>query len=430
MNIFVTKLCKNNCPYCFAQEFMQSRTELSRENATKFIEFLRRNKKNIRRILPELNIMGGEPFLYEDLGWFIKKIRSSKDQLVEIITIFTGGIFPTKNLDLLDGIGHTTALCLNLNEKKTYASEAAYNQVIHNLKTMIDKKYLSVGLSYNIASLDFNGDEIIETSKKFGINHLRIAIANPVYGSENPGVVHPKDYHLLAPKVFKFIKKCHANSIIVNLDCRIPLCFFTEKQIGWFFLHNQRISRGIQSCACGGGPLCVSPELEVSKCTVFHKKTLHLDYFSSVYDINGWVLNEIDHKFGIPDLYPKCATCPHRTRCSGGCPAWKKGFLDNPDEYAQLNEWVDLLNKNLHLYQQYTETKDNAIHDEFIKNGAKISKKFESLTRKKEPDMLYRMYLYHKMTGNSKQSRKYLRKAIHYGLNEKTIANFNNSGDE
>jgi radical SAM protein with 4Fe4S-binding SPASM domain len=374
--------------------------------------------------------MGGEPFLYEDLGWFIKKIRSSKDQLVEIITIFTGGIFPTKNLDLLDGIGHTTALCLNLNEKKTYASEAAYNQVIHNLKTMIDKKYLSVGLSYNIASLDFNGDEIIETSKKFGINHLRIAIANPVYGSENPGVVHPKDYHLLAPKVFKFIKKCHANSIIVNLDCRIPLCFFTEKQIGWFFLHNQRISRGIQSCACGGGPLCVSPELEVSKCTVFHKKTLHLDYFSSVYDINGWVLNEIDHKFGIPDLYPKCATCPHRTRCSGGCPAWKKGFLDNPDEYAQLNEWVDLLNKNLHLYQQYTETKDNAIHDEFIKNGAKISKKFESLTRKKEPDMLYRMYLYHKMTGNSKQSRKYLRKAIHYGLNEKTIANFNNSGDE
>ena len=429
MNIFVTKKCGNNCPYCFAQEFMQSRTDLSEENALKFIEFLRRNKKTIRRILPELNIMGGEPFLYQNLGWFIKKIKNRKEQLVGTFTIFTGGIFPTENLNLLDGIKNV-GICLNLNEKKTYASESAYNQVIRNLKTMIDKKYLAVGLGYNIASLDFNGDEIIDTAKKFGINHLRIAIANPVYGSENPGVVHPKDYHLLAPKVFKFIKKCHANSIIVNLDCRIPLCFFTEKQIGWFFLHNQRISKGIQSCACGGGPLCVSPELDVSKCTVFHETTLHLDYFSSVYDINGWVLNEIDHKFGTPDLYPKCSTCPHRTRCSGGCPAWKKGFLDNPDEYAQLNEWVDLLNENLHLYQQYTETKDIAIHDEFIKNGAKISKKFESLTRKKEPDMLYRMYLYHKMTGNSKQSRKYLRKAIHYGLNEETITNFNNSGDE
>lgn len=429
MNIFVTKVCNNNCPYCFAQEFMKERTELSEENALKFIEFLKRNKKEIRRPLPELNIMGGEPFLYKNLGWFIKKIRNRKEPLVGIFTIFTGGIFPTENLNLLDGI-KGIGICLNLNERKTYTSESAYNQVIQNLKTMIDKKYLSVGLGYNIASLDFNGDEIIDTAKKFGINHLRIAIANPVYGSENPGVVHPKDYHLLAPKVFKFIKKCHANGIIVNLDCRIPLCFFTEKQIGWFFLHNQHISRGIQSCACGGGPLCVSPELQVSKCTVFHETTLHLDYFSSVYDINGWVLNEIDHKFGTPDLYPKCTTCPHRTRCSGGCPAWKKGFLDNPNEYDQLNEWVDLLNGNLHLYQLYTEKNDNALHNEFIQNGAKISKKFESLTRKKEPEMLYRMYLYHKMTGNSKQSRKYLRKAIHYGLDEETIANFNNSGDE
>lgn len=429
MNIFVTKICNNNCPYCFAKDFMKERTELSEENAIKFIEFLRRNKKEIKMALPGLNIMGGEPFLYQNLGWLIRKIKSNKEKLVENFSIFTGGIFPTENLNLLDGIKNLQ-ICLNLNEKKAYSSESAYNLVLHNLKTMIDKKFMQVGLGYNIASLDFNGDEIIETAKKFGINHLRIAIANPVYNSKDIHVVSPDKYPELAPKVFKFIKKCHANSIIVNLDCRIPLCFFTEKQIGWFFLHNQHISTGIQSCACGGGPLCVSPELKVSKCTVFHETNLHLDNFSSVYDINGWVLNTIDHKFGTPNLYPKCSKCPHKTRCSGGCPAWKKGFLDGPNENEQLNEWIDLLNENLHLYWQYIETNDNAIHDKFIKNGTKISKKFESLTRKNKPEILYRMYLYHKMTNNSKQSRKYLRKAIHYGLDEETIANFNNSGDE
>ena len=426
MNIFVTRKCGNNCPYCFAQEFMQSRTELSEENAIKFIEFLRRNRKSIRRPLSELNIMGGEPFLYQNLGWLIKKIKSNKEKLVDDFIIFTGGIFPTENLELLNGTGNVE-VCLNLNEKKTYASEAAYDLVIKNLKAMVDKKYLQVGLGYNIASLDFNGDEIIKTAKRFGINHLRFAIASPVYGSDNPNIVHPEDYKKLAPKVFKFIKKCHANNMKVNLDCRIPFCFFTERQIGWFVTHNQRVPEGIKSCACGGGPLCVSPELEVSKCTVFHKTNENLDMFSSIYDINGWVLNVIDHKFGTPDLFPECSTCPHKIRCSGGCPAWKKDFLDKPDEWEDTNKWINLLNKNIHLYDEYCETNSNTAYDDFIRNGRLIRQVFESFHRKNEPDMLYYMFLYYKRTGNSKQSRKYKRKAIHYGLTPEIAANFNQS---
>ena len=425
MNIFVTKKCGNNCPYCFAKDFMNDRTELSRKNAIKFINFLKRNKKETRKPLPTLNIMGGEPLLYQDLGWFIKEIQSNKDQLVSNFTIFTGGIFPTENLNLLDGI-RGIEICLNLNEKRIYSSEGAYNLVIKNLKTMIDQKGLQVGIGYNIASMDFCGDEIIGTVKRFGIDHLRIAIANPVYNSKEIHVVTPDKYHELSPKVFKFIKKCHANGIEVNLDCRIPFCFFTERQIGWFVTHNQRhIIDGIQSCACGGGALCISPELEVSKCTVFHKFNENLEMFSSIPDINGWVLNCIDAKFGIPELYPKCATCPHRTRCSGGCPAWKKDFLNNPDEVTQVNELLSLLKKNIGLYNQYLETNDPTLHDEFLQNEQIINNKSKNLPRKPDLEMYYTLYLYYKSTNNSKKARHFKRKSIHYGL--QTRANFNKS---
>lgn len=424
MNIFVTDSCNNNCPYCFAQEFMHHRIELSEENAMNFIAFLKRNKKELHKVLPELNIMGGEPFLYKKLGWFIKKIKSSREKLVNDFIIFTGGIFPTKNLELLNGVGNVE-VCLNLNEKKTYASENAYNLVIKNLKTMIDKKYLQVGLGYNIASLDFNGEEIIDTAKRFGIDHLRIAIASPVYGSDNPHIVHPEQYKELSPKVFKFIQKCHANGLRVNLDCRIPYCFFTERQIGWFVTHNQHISEGIKSCACGGGPLCISPDLKVSKCTVFHTTNADLEMFSSVYDINGWVLNAIDHKFGNPDLFPKCETCPHKKRCSGGCPAWKQNFLDKPDEWEDTNKWIDLLNTNIRLHSKYCETQDCTVYDDFIRNGRLIKQVFESFHRKNDPEMLYYMFLYYKRTGNSKLSRRYKRKAIHHGLSQELEATFN-----
>ena len=423
MNIFVTKICNNNCPYCFAKDFMKERTELSEENAIKIIEFLQRNRKEIKMALPELNIMGGEPFLYKNLGWFIKKIQTNKELLTRRIIVFSGGIFPTKNLDLLDKIENVD-ICLNLNEKRSYSSENAYNLVLHNLKTMIDKKHMRVGLGYNIASMDFCGDKIIETTKKFGIDHLRIAIANPVYNSKEIHVVSPDKYPELSTKVFKFIKKCHANGIEVNLDCRVPYCFFTERQIGWFFTHNQDIARGIQSCACGGGPLCVSPELEVSKCTVFHETSANLQMFSSVYDINGWVLNAIDAKFGIPDLYPKCAKCPHRTRCSGGCPAWKKDFLNNPGECEQINELMNLLNENVCLYREYLKTKEDSIHDRFLQNGKIISERSKNLPRKPDPEMYYFLYLYYKETKNSKQSQKFKRKAIHYGVNP-NFMNFN-----
>ena len=426
MNIFVTDICNNNCTYCFAQEFMQHKTELSEENAMKFIAFLKRNKKEIRKVLPELNIMGGEPLLYKKLGWFIKKIKSNRDKLVENFIIFTGGIFPTENLELLDSTGNVE-VCLNLNEKKMYKSEKAYNLVINNLKTMVDKKYLQVGLGYNIASLDFNGDEIINTAKNFGIDHLRIAIASPVYGSDNKNIVHPEQYKELSPKVFRFIKKCHANGIRVNLDCRIPYCFFTERQIGWFVTHNQHIQHGIKSCACGGGPLCVSPNLEVSKCTVFHKTNENLDMFTSIYDINGWVLNVIDHKFGTPDLFPKCSTCPHNKRCSGGCPAWKKDFLDKPEEWEDINKLIDLLNENIHLHDEYCESQDASTHDKFIKNEKLIREKFETFQRRTDPEMLYYMFLYYKRTGNSKQSRTYKRKAIHHGMSKELETTFNNS---
>lgn len=416
MNFFPLKRCYNHCPYCLAQEFMDKKNEtLSRENALEFIAFLRRNKRTTGKPLNELNIMGGEPMLYKDLAWLINKIQGNRDLLVGRFTIFTGGNFPARNLELLDGLSDVD-VCLNLNEKKIYHSDEVYERIITNLEAMIDKKGLRVGLGYNIASLDFNGDEIIATAKKFGIDSLRIAIASPIYGSDNPNIVHPEQYKELSPKVFQFVKKCHANGIDVNLDCTVPYCFFTDSQCGWFTKHNQRsMLNGIRSCACGFGPLCISPTLQVSKCTVLDKISTPLKLFSSAYEIYDTVLNSIDYKFGTPDLYPKCATCPHRTRCSGGCPAWKKGFLDGPDRKDITDKLVGLFEENISLYWDNIEKKDDDMHAKFLENEKSIREIVKNLPEPNDTRILHVLYLYYNRVRNYKKRKYYYRKCIHHG---------------
>ena len=294
---------------------------------------------------------------------------------------------------------------------------------------MIDKKGLRVGLGYNIASLDFNGDEIIATAKKFGIDSLRIAIASPIYGSDNPNIVHPEQYKELSPKVFQFIKKCHANGIDVNLDCSVPYCFFTDSQCGWFTKHNQRsMLNGIRSCACGFGPLCISPTLQVSKCTVLDKISTPLKLYSSAYEIYDTVLNSIDYMFGTPNLYPKCATCPHRTRCSGGCPAWKKGFLDGPNRDEVVQKLVGLIEENISLYWDNIEKKDDALHAKFLENGKSIREIVKSLPEPNDTRILCVLYLYYKRVRNYKKSKYYYRNCIHHGGGPEFF-NFKTTGD-
>lgn len=88
---------------------------------------------------------------------------------------------------------------------------------------------------------------------------------------------------------------------------------------------------------------------------------------------------------------------------------------------------IRLLNENIHLHDEYCESKNNTAYDNFIRNEMLIQQIFESFHRKNEPNMLYYMFLYYKRTCNSKLSRRYKRRAIHYGLTQEMAANFNQS---
>jgi len=411
MNIFVTQFCLNGCKYCFAKLFMMGQKYLTRKNAWLFLWFLIKNTIKRRAVLPELNIMGGEPFLYKDLGWFLRLLN--RFRIVKQITVFTGGNVPTENLKMLDKKCH---VCLNLNERKDYKQSQDWDLITKNLATLIDEMHIRVALSYNIYSLDFNGEEIIDIAQKFGIEHIRIAIASPIYNHVGyTQLVHPKDYRELAPKVFDFVKACNSKGIKVNLDCRVPYCFFTKEQIGWFVQNDQHITGGIKTCLCGG-PICISPDLMVSKCTVFSEIEEPLSKFSSIDDIFDFIYHSVDSRFGIPDLYDHCKICEHNTYCSGGCPAWKENFHNNPDEVEQNNEVMVLMQKNIELYQK----QGNDI-PEFRENERTILEKVKYLPRRPDPLMYYLLSQYYCSTDRKEEALRYSRLSI----NANGMASFN-----
>jgi len=409
MNIFVTSSCGGQCRYCLAKVFMRVKKTLTKWNAYRFLWFLIKNAIKRKSILPELNVMGGEPFLYDKLGWFLRLLNRFK--VVRYYTVFTGGIFPTENLEMLNGIKNCH-VCLNLNEKKDYKPDV-YELIIKNLTTLIDEKHIRVGLSFNIYSLNFNGDEIIETAEKFGITHIRFAIASPIYNHIGlTELVHPKDYPKLEPKVFDFIKKCDEKGITVNLDCRLPRCFFTEEHIGWFVQNNHDIAKGLQPCLCGG-PTCISPDLMVSKCTVFSDVSEHLSKFSTIDEIIDWEYHSLDSRFGIPNLYPKCANCKHNTYCSGGCPAWKENWINNPDEVNKDKDLIIVMKCNIQIFESLGQ--DALNYSVFKVIEKEMLKRFSRLPRKPDPIMLQVLAYYYESTGREELAQKYKRQANNAG---------------
>ena len=97
MNLILTDKCTNSCPYCFAAQEMsrnKRKNNMKREDFDYLMHFISNSKEQV-----EINVIGGEPLIYDDLEYVLKRLNRSR--LVKNICVMTGGIIKKQVFDIL-----------------------------------------------------------------------------------------------------------------------------------------------------------------------------------------------------------------------------------------------------------------------------------------------------------------------------------------
>ena len=340
MNLILTDKCTNSCPYCFAAQEMsrdKRKNSMTRNDFDFFIDFLSKSKEHV-----EINVIGGEPLIYDNINYVLDRLNRSR--FVKNICVMTGGIVKKQAFDVLQKYQKKLTLLFNVNEKTSYLNKKHSEIVRENIEYSISLG-LKVSLGFNIFHHDFNGQEIINLCKRFGITHLRFAVACPIYGSNQNKVVPSAEYEMLSKRVFVFLKKCFESRIEANLDCPIPMCFFNKHQLGTLSLMHPQILSRLGKCT---PPLDINYNLKLFRCfSIGEHGNKHLSDFKSFDEIREYFINEIDSRLNKPYVFPECSTCVNINRCNGGCLSNNPGFISQPTKIERIREVINLSTNNL-----------------------------------------------------------------------------------
>jgi MoaA/NifB/PqqE/SkfB family radical SAM enzyme len=171
-------LCNTSCLHCFHGEKLEdTMTRLSVEDCKDLIAFFRNHELNT------VILLGGEPFLYKDLGFLVEYIKQTGLN-VEICTNGYGiseKLRPFKGLvDLLrvsiDGVGS--------NHDRMRSRTGSYNEA---LKTLSAAKELGITTGVTCCISKFNYLDLPELAKKVsevGVIELKLHETRPLGNAE------------------------------------------------------------------------------------------------------------------------------------------------------------------------------------------------------------------------------------------------------
>ena len=205
MNLVVVDKCTNYCSYCFAATEMakaKGLTSLSRPNIEEVAAFVARSGPAF-----DINIIGGEPFLYGDLPYLLDRLFS--EPALRSATIFTGGIFQPSALRTIAHHSNHMVFLLNLNERRDYRKAREYDLVLENLDLALELGWRVV-IGFNIWQTDFDYREILAICQQFGVERLRWTVAYPeAVPSPEVKVLSPSEFPQVARRCVEFLEEAY-----------------------------------------------------------------------------------------------------------------------------------------------------------------------------------------------------------------------------
>jgi radical SAM protein with 4Fe4S-binding SPASM domain len=263
-----------------------------------------------------LSLLGGEPFLHP---YFVDFVLYLIERGLHV-NVFTSGVMSERMFmeaaDALSGI-HPEKLsfvCNINNPKSTPFSE------LENIKRFLKHFSHLTTAGFNIHTHDFEMDFLFQFINEFGLKrHIRIGLAHPIPGKKNI-YIHPENLQKMADRFMSYVPVFERLKIEPGFDCGMPLCLFSDEQLGRLF----KLNRGNIVFGCGPA-LDIGPDMTVWSCfplSNFQEKSLF--DFNSMQEIVDFY-ESLHKKIRIESggLFEKCDTCLYLENglCKGGCVA-------------------------------------------------------------------------------------------------------------
>lgn len=367
MNLIVVDKCTNYCKYCFASNEMaknNAKAVLKDEHIPIVLEYIKNSGPNF-----ELNVIGGEPFLYRQLPYLLEKVLELNN--VSKICIFTGGIASPKVVEKICHLDNDRITFLfNMNEKKDYKTIKEYDLVLENFDLLLSHGFRAI-FGYNIYEENFNYQEILDLCEKYGTPILRWTVAFPeLTPNDYSQTLKPDQYKNIASKVFGFLEEAYQRGIGAGLDCPVPKCFFNHEQLGRIALTQPLTLKSIKAC---GPVIDVTPDLEVFRCYALsdlHRK--HLTDFKNFKDTIAYYEQHIDEIYNIPQTFDYCATCEFALNqtCYGGCIAHSPNAVSTrmPKDILVSSMYESIQNEDYETAKHIFYDKANNLHKNSLAN--------------------------------------------------------------
>lgn len=319
--------CNLRCKYCFADEgeYNGHKGVMSLETAKKAIDYVVKRSGPRRNI--EIDLFGGEPTMIMDtIKEIIKYARDNEKAWKKNIRFTMTTNATLLNDDMMDFMDKEMGniilsldgrKCVNDNVRIKVDGSGSYDDILPNIKKMIEKrtpgKMYYVRGTFTRANTDFYEDVMAMVNEGF----KEVSIEPVVLENGHPLSLRTEDL----PEIMKNYDKLYEDMVRRKREGTDEYKFY---HFNVDLNGGPCVYKRISGCGAGFEYVAITPQGEVYPCHQFVGKEEYK--LGSIYDDTYDA--DLGKKFKKAHIYnkPKCRDCWARFYCSGGCQANNVNF--------------------------------------------------------------------------------------------------------
>lgn len=309
-NIAITTYCNLKCPYCFADDMINtSHNNITIEQYKRILSFIDNQDSPQKRI----GIIGGEPLLHPQIKDILNITREYCINNMTHALLFTNGILLGKYLNDLECIN----ILININSPDIMTDDqwSKINAALNVAKHMnYFNNKITLGCNIHMNQTDYS--YIWKMLLTLNVNRLRISVVSPggVYQSWKSN----KDEYFtkIKPIFMKFCEDAYKYHITLMLDCSfIPICYFTDDEKDLI----NKVVKNIRSGICHP-VIDITPDFKATACFGAYDP-VDCSQFNNIQDLERYLLHKKNYPRVQANCTGKCVGCKQHELliCQGGC---------------------------------------------------------------------------------------------------------------
>jgi hypothetical protein len=324
-NLVISNRCNRGCPYCFAMHTMPG----NRPQDMPLTDVVRIADHVIAAGGKQLSVLGGEPTLHPHCVEICFYLLHRSLQ----VALLTNGIADAATIAGLRAIpaGAPFEVMVNVNFPEITPPHERERQ-----RAFLTAMGRRCCISLNLYRVDLDPCFAAELGAACGTSKtVRVGLAQPILdaGNEHLGAEH---YRAAAAQIVRLAEASRRVGGHVTFDCGIPLCAFTDAQLG-----------ALLRCGTDFNFVCspvvdISTGLDTWACFPFSGGThLPLRDGRRLPDLHKlyreeWAGLRAAHR--VDGVFAECSSCEHRSaqRCAGGCLAHALQLGAGPRPHAPV----------------------------------------------------------------------------------------------